>query len=93
MSENSHDAGERAPLPIRIVLRRVGTHLGRFLLYQDGQGRRYEEQPAEPSGLHECWETCDRCGREMLAGEMLYFWADDFGDHRTLCTRCVEVTA
>ncbi len=81
MSENSHDAGEHAPLPIRIVLRRVGTHLGGFLL------------PAEPSGLHECWDTCDRCGREMLAGEMLYFWADDIGDHRTLCTRCVEVTA
>ena len=93
MSENSQDAGERAPLPLRIALRRVGTHLGGFLLYQDGQGRRYEEQPAEPSGLHECWDNCDRCNREMLAGEMLYFWADDFGDHRTLCTRCVEVTA
>src|SRR5712691_2989884 len=39
---------------------------------QDGQGRVYEEQPADPSELHGTWDDCDRCGREMLAGEMLY---------------------
>ncbi len=93
MSENSRDTGERAPLPLRIALRRVSIHPRGFPLYQDGQGRVYEEQPAEPSELHGTWDDCDRCGREMLAGEMLYFWADDFGDHRTLCTRCVEITA